>query len=234
MSAKNVRSSSSKSVANAGKSSRLNVYGCSFSPARFAASTSGLLRSGGIRREDQLLVARPECFRVAGDACEPFGGEQRRIFRLLADELHELQPAAEIFAHSPQLVCIEALHVSRRSSIAIAVCGERGEQPAGEIDAVLVMPTRVLDLRIDSDGPAHRFVEARDQRELLIERRDSEQRGVGRESRGEPRQSTAGIAPLRHCELLELREIEIDHVVATVRSLPTRESARDVGDVVEM
>ena len=56
----------------------------------------------------------------------------------------------------------------------------------------------------------------------------------GRESLRETAPAAARLAPLRHRERLQLREIEIDRVVTAVGSLPARKTARDVGDVVEI
>src|SRR4029077_3266062 len=101
-----------------------------------------------------------------------------------------------------------------------------------EIDTLLAMPPRVLDLGIDAHVAAHRAVEARDQRELLIECRDSKQSGIGRESLRESSGGAARSASLRHRELLQLGEIEIDRVVTAVCSLPAGEPPRYVCDVV--
>src|SRR5262249_38168764 len=69
----------------------------------------------------KLRVARAQSVRIAGDPGEPFGGQERRILGIDADELHELELATELVADPAKLVGIEALHERRRVCIFVAV-----------------------------------------------------------------------------------------------------------------
>ena len=93
------------------------------------------------------------------------------------------------------------MHDGRRAGVAIAVRVELVDQQTREIDPLLAMPLRILDLRVDSDAAPHRAVEPGDQSELLFECCDAKDRRFRREARWKTSVAAPGAAPLRDGEL---------------------------------
>ena len=96
------------------------------------------------------------------------------------------------------------------------------------------MPLGFLDLRVDPHRAPHRLVQPLDETQLVSERRNAAQAGVFWEPRGVFGDCAARSAALEHVQQLELGEIEVDDVMASVSAMSPGKSLRDVGDVVQV
>src|SRR5690606_6215541 len=148
-------------------------------------------------------------------------------------ELCAPQPRAELMPAALQLAGVEALHDGRILRSGVAVTRQHLENLRREVNAVLAVESRRLDLGINADDSAGSGVQRTNEPKLVFERHDPELDVVVPEAAGEHPLLRTRLPAFDDAQCPKLIERKVDDVETAVAAPSAGKAQRDVSDLVE-